>query len=178
MKRKSKSFPSISFSYFPKTSMSSKQSRCLFKSFQHLLTLSFTLLNLLTVLLSSILLLLLLLLKLHQNHSSSLLLLSNLLKKFTLILLRSLILCLTTSLLHSFVFSYSTFNLYFVLLFFSQFFLLGLMMISHFSLSVIINLVQQVQSCLFSLFPILLLFLFLLYSFDFNQSVKLPFIRS
>lgn len=119
-KRKSKSFLSIYiFPQFSKSSIISKQSSSLFKSFQHFLTLSLTLFNLLTVLLPSILLLLLFLLKLHQNHSSSFLLFSNLLKKFALVLLGSLILCLATSLLHSFIFSHSSLNLHLILLLFS-----------------------------------------------------------
>ena len=124
------------------------------------------------VVLPFLLLLLLLLVQLLQNHSSLLLLQSDFLEKTLLLSSVSLELLALLFLNLLLVFLESFLDLHLVLLTNSKLLLLFSFVLLDFSISVVINLVEKVDSGLFSLVPFFLLLFLFLHSLDFNQSVK------
>ena len=84
----------------------------------------------------------------------------------------------TTGLLLGLVLSDSFLNLKTILLFLSEFLIFGLLMLLNFSLSVVKDLIKQVDSGFLSFLPIFLLLSLLFDSFNFYESIKFSFVGS
>ena len=132
----------------------------------------FPLLDLPLVLLSLHLLLLLLLVKLLHDDPSLLLLQCDFLQQSLLLPSVSLELLLLSLLHLQLVLLYPLLHLHLVLLSDSQFLFLLCSVVLHLSLSVIIHLIEKVDSGLLTFLPILLLLSLLFEPFQLNQSVK------
>lgn len=139
--------------------------------FQLLPPLLFPLLDLFAVILPSHLLLLLLPLQLLQQHPPLLFLRGYLLQKSSLLSLVSLKLFLFFPLLLTFIIPNSAFDFNSILLLHLELLLQLRFMLIHLTLSIIINLIEEIYSSLFSFLPLLLLFLFDFNALGFNQFV-------